>query len=171
MRGRRKGGARPPATYEIQGLDSLICAFLQQLATRGYSLGSIDAHHWALRQFSNWAHNEKHTQIEQITRAHLTAYQHFLHHYRSPRGDKPLVINTQIARLGCIRRFFAALCRQGNIPANPAADLDLPRKQTRRLPKSLSPEEIARLLAIPDTTDPFGLRDRALLELLYATGI
>ena len=58
-----------------------------------------------------------------ITRAHLTAYQHFLHHYRSPRGDKPLVINTQIARLGCIRRFFAWLCRQNLIPANPAADL------------------------------------------------
>ncbi len=95
----------------------------------------------------------------------------FLHHYRSPRGDKPLVINTQIARLGCIKRFFAWLCRQGIIPANPAADLDLPRKQTRALPKTLTPEEITQLLALPDATDPFGLRDRTMLELLYATGI
>ena len=171
MRGRRKGGALPPAANEPKGLDSHIYAFLQQLASRGYSLGSIDAHRWALRQFSTWADQQKHAQIEQITRAHLTAYQLHLHQYRSPRGDIPLAINTQIARLGCVRRFFAALCRQDYIPANPAADLDLPRKQTRTLPKTLSTNEINLLLALPNTTSPFGLRDRAMLELIYATGI
>jgi integrase/recombinase XerD len=171
MRGRRKGGARPSITHTPQGLDAHIHAFLQSLTARSYSNASTDAHLWALKQFSTWAQENKHTQIEHITRAHLTAYQHFLHHYRSPRGDKPLVINTQIARLGCIRRFFAWLCRQNLIPANPAADLDLPRKQTRALPKTLTPEEITQLLALPDATDPFGLRDRTMLELLYATGI
>ena len=64
-----------------------------------------------------------------------------------------------------------ALCRQDYIPANPAADLDLPRKQTRTLPKTLSTNEINLLLALPNTTSPFGLRDRAMLELIYATGI
>jgi integrase/recombinase XerD len=171
MRGRRKGGARPPITDTPQGLDAHIHDFLQSLTARAYSNASTDAHLCALKQFSTWAQEEKHTQIEHITRAHLTAYQHFLHHYRSPRGDKPLVINTQIARLGCIRRFFAWLCRQNLIPANPAADLDLPRKQTRALPKTLTPEEITQLLALRDATDPFGLRDRTMLELLYATGI
>lgn len=171
MRGRRKGGAKTPAIIIPQGLDAHIDAFLQSLTARAYSTASTDAHRWALRQFSTWAHKEKHTQIAHITRAHLTAYQHFLHHYRSPRGDKPLVINTQIARLGCVRRFFAWLCRQNLIPANPAADLDLPRKQTRNIPKFFTPEEINHILAVPDTTDPFGLRDRTMLELLYATGI
>jgi integrase/recombinase XerD len=104
-------------------------------------------------------------------RADLEAYQLFLHHYRNPREDKPLVVNTQLTRLGCIRRFFAWLCRSGVIPANPAADLDLPRKQSRHLPKALNAEEIARLLAIPNPADPFGLRDRTMLELFYATGI
>ena len=80
-------------------------------------------------------------------------------------------VNTQLARLGCVRRFFAWLCRSGTIPANPAADLDLPRKQARHLPKCLSEEEIQRLLALPDVADPFGLRDRTILELFYATGI
>jgi integrase/recombinase XerD len=56
-------------------------------------------------------------------------------------------------------------------PANPAADLDLPRKQARQLPKALSAQEIKLLLAIPNPADPFGLRDRTILELFYATGI
>jgi RHS repeat-associated protein len=55
--------------------------------------------------------------------------------------------------------------------ANPAADLDLPRKQARNLPKSLSEAEITRLLELPDLSSPFGLRDRVILELFYATGI
>ncbi len=172
MRGRRKGGAKTHDTITTpQGLDAHIHDFLQSLITRAYSDASTDAHRWALRQFSAWASINAHSQIDQFTRNHLSNYQHDLHHYRSPRGDKPLVINTQIARLGCIKRFFAWLCRQGIISANPAADLDLPRKQTRALPKTLTPEEITQLLALPDATDPFGLRDRTMLELLYATGI
>jgi integrase/recombinase XerD len=171
MRGRRKGGAKTPDINPPVGLDTHIHACLQSLTTRAYSQASIDAHRWALRQFSDWAYHHAPLPIEALTRAHLTEYQHYLFHYRSPRGNKQLVINTQVARLGCIRRFFAWLCRQGLIPANPAADLDLPRKQTRALPKALSPEEIKLLLAIPNTTQPFGLRDRAMLELLYATGI
>ncbi len=63
------------------------------------------------------------------------------------------------------------MCRTGVLPANPAADLDLPRKQVRQLPKSLSADEIDRILAIPNPEDPFGLRDRTILELFYATGI
>jgi len=71
----------------------------------------------------------------------------------------------------CLRRLFAWLCRAGTIPANPAADLDLPRKQARSLPKALDEREMRLLLALPKTATPFGLRDRAILELLYATGI
>jgi len=146
-------------------------AFLTHLTARAYSQGSIDAHRWALRQFTAWAAARNMHDPAAFTRADLADYQIFLHHYRSPRGDRPLVTNTQLARLGCVRRFFAWLCRTGAIPANPAADLDLPRKQARRLPKALAADEIARLLAIPNPADPFGLRDRAMLELFYATGI
>ena len=141
------------------------------MSARGYAKGSIEGHRWALRQFTAWAIAPKYDTPAVFTRADLESYQMFLHHYRSPRGGKPLAINTQLARLGCIRRFFAWLCRAGVIPANPAADLDLPRKQSRRLPKALDEDEIQRLLATPNPADPFGLRDRALLELFYATGI
>jgi integrase/recombinase XerD len=171
MRGRRKGGAPSTRPSAAEGIAAYTDAFLGHLTARAYSQPTIDAHHWALRQFTTWAAGRGVHAPIRFTRSDLEAYQHFLHQYRSPRGGKPLVVNTQIARLGCVRRFFAWLCRAGVIPANPAADLDLPRKQTQRLPKSLNPDEIARLLAQPNTADPFGLRDRAMLELFYATGI
>ena len=171
MCGRRKGGAPTPQPSTPQGIAAHADAYLANLAARAYSQASIDAHRWALRQFTAWTATRGMHDPAAFTRADLEAYQHFLHHYRSPRGGKPLVTNTQLARLGCIRRFFAWLCRTGTIPANPAADLDLPRKQARRLPKALDENEIQRLLAIPNPADPFGLRDRTILELFYATGI
>jgi integrase/recombinase XerD len=171
MRGRRKGGTCAPQTLTPQGIAAHAEAFLQNLTARAYSQPSIDAHRWALRQFTAWADSRGTDDPAAFTRADLETYQLFLHHYRSPRGGRPLVTNTQLARLGCIRRFFAWLCRSGTIPANPAADLDLPRKQSAQLPKTLDEQEIQRLLAIPNPADPFGLRDRTMLELFYATGI
>ncbi len=166
MRGRRKGGLSAPTsahTATPASLTGCAAAFLQHLAARAYSQGSIDAHQWALKGFLAWADSQHIDSPAAFTRATLEAYQLHLHHYRSPRTKAPLVTNTQLARLGCIRRLFAWLCRSGTIPANPAADLDLPRKQARQLPKSLSPGEIQRLLAIPNPADPFGLRDHSSL--------
>ena len=171
MRGRLKGGAPAPHRTHTSGLAAPAAAFLETLAARHYSRPSIDAHHWALRQFTAWTDSRGTPDPSTYTRADIEEYQLFLHRYLSPRGGRPLAINTQLARLGCVRRFFAWLCRSGTIPANPAADLDLPRKQARLLPKFLSEKEIQALLAVPNTADPFGLRDRAILELFYATGI
>jgi Phage integrase, N-terminal SAM-like domain len=138
MRGRRKGGATTPQAITNQGLAAHAEAFLTHLAARAYSQPSIDAHRWALRQFTTWADSCSTHDPAAFTRADLESYQLFLHHYRSPRGGKPLVTNTQLARLGCIRRFFAWLCRSGVIPANPATDLDLPRHTTRQYLRCLN---------------------------------
>ena len=174
MRGRQKGGLAAPALPPAAGLGTLqelVPRFLQRLETRGYSVATAEMHRWALNQFLGWCDRLDYHDPASLTRGRLEAYQLFLFQYRSPRGGKTLAINTQLARLGCIRRFFTWLCRDGILPANPASDLDLPRKQARALPKSLSPEEIDRLLALPDVTSPFGLRDRTVLELFYSTGV
>jgi integrase/recombinase XerD len=174
MRGRQKGGLAapaPPPDAPPGTLQELVPRFLQRLQTRGYSAATAEMHRSALRQFLGWCAGLAYHDPALFTRARLEAYQLFLFHYRTPRGGRALAINTQLARLGCLRRFFAWLCRDGILPANPACDLDLPRKQARALPKSLSPEEINRLLALPDTASPFGLRDRTILELFYSTGV
>ena len=173
MRGRKKGGLCAPAAVlpAPASLAARAAGFLEHLAARAYARGSIEAHHWALKGFVEWANTQNLTSPATFTRATIETYQLHLHHYRSPRTSEPLVVNTQLARLGAIRRFFAWMCRSGNLPANPAADLDLPRKQSRRLPKALSTVEIDRLLSLPNPADPIGLRDRTILELFYATGI
>ncbi len=72
--------------------------------------------------------------------------------------------------LSALRAFYAQLLRRGAIATDPAALLEAP-KLGRSLPKALSESQVEALLASPDTDDPIGLRDRAMLELMYATGL
>ena len=173
MRHRRKGGLQSP---QDDGLDrstpntlaSLSDAWLTRLGERNYSLRTLDMHKWALNTFLRWAGERDLTQPETITRPQLESFQRWLHRYRQKNG-KPLGITTQRQRLGAVQRFFAWLTRQNHILANPAADLDLPRKVHRQLPKGLSRQELAAVFNVPDVTDALGIRDRAILETLYAT--
>lgn len=81
---------------------------------------------------------------------------------RSPRS---------VARLiAAVRGFYRFLMLHGRVRENPAVDLQAPRAW-KVLPRFLSLEEVERLLEAPDVTTPRGLRDRALIELLYATGL
>jgi|TARA_B100002003_G_scaffold250767_1_gene291457 integrase/recombinase XerD len=76
-----------------------------------------------------------------------------------------------VARIvACVRGFYRFLVKEGHLPASPADDLRAPRSWPA-LPRFLSIDEVERLLAQPDVGKPVGLRDRALLELLYATGM
>jgi integrase/recombinase XerD len=73
-------------------------------------------------------------------------------------------------KLACLRSFYRHLRREELMDHDPTADLRGPRRSAR-LPKVLTREEVARLLAGPKGTDPLALRDRALLELMYACGL
>jgi integrase/recombinase XerD len=78
--------------------------------------------------------------------------------------------STQARLHSSLKRFYAWLLRQGRIDADPTVRLEAP-KPVQRLPKSLSEADVEALLAAPDTAQPRGLRDRAMLETLYATGL
>ena len=76
-----------------------------------------------------------------------------------------------VARLvACVRGFYRFLVRDGQIAIDPAGDLHAPRAWPA-LPRFLSIEEVDRLIVQPDVSTPLGVRDRALIELLYATGM
>lgn len=173
MRNRRRGGLKPS---EGDGLDrsapdtlaSLTDEWLMRLGERNYSPRTLDMHKWALKMFLTWAQERDLVKPEAITRPHLESFQRWLHRYRQKNG-KPLSVTTQRQRLSALQRLFAHLTKQNHIPANPAADLDLPRKPHKQLPKGLSRQELAAVLNVPDIRDPLGIRDRAILETLYAT--
>ncbi|MGI6435373.1 MAG: tyrosine recombinase XerC [Syntrophomonadaceae bacterium] len=78
--------------------------------------------------------------------------------------------STMARKLAALRSFVRYLCRENLLPSNPIAAVATP-KQDKRLPNFLYPVEVTQLLEAPDTSKPLGLRDRAVLEMLYATGI
>lgn len=170
----RKGGyaATPDGFDRSDGftLASLIDEWFRRLEERAYSARTIESRKWALRMFLRWSEERDLRRAGQITRPILESYQRWLFHYRQANG-KPLGITTQRVRLGALQSFFAWLCRENALCANPAADLELPRKPAKTLPRSLTLEQVHAVLNVPDVGDPLGIRDRAILETLYAAGI
>jgi integrase/recombinase XerD len=170
----RKGGfAAAPDGFDRSAactLASLIDEWFAWLEARHYSAKTVEARKWALRAFVQWAEERDLRRPEQIGKPILESYQRRLYRYRKADG-KPLGVGTQRARLGALQGFFAWLCKANRLAANPAADLELPRKPQKVLPRALSLEDVQAVLNLPDATDPLGVRDRAILELFYATGI
>ncbi len=82
-------------------------------------------------------------------------------------GAKP---RSTARQLSSFRRFFRYIMREGMRDSDPTADIEMPRIG-RSLPKTLTEEEVDALLSAPNTDEPLGHRDRAMLELLYATGL
>jgi integrase/recombinase XerD len=108
----------------------------------------------------------------EVTRPVLERYQRYLFFYRKKNGE-PLTFRSQHARLVPLRVWFRWMTRQNHILHNPASEIDLPRLG-RTLPKNiLSVPEIEQVMLQPGIhpADPLGLRDRAILEVIYATGL
>ncbi len=100
----------------------------------------------------------------------LQAYQSALYAARKPDG-KPYSTSSHYVRLTALKNLFRFLHRRGYVLSNPAAAIDLPHKE-KRLPRTiLTPGEARRTLDAADEATPTGLRDRAILETFYATGI
>src|SRR5580704_18914872 len=155
---------------ERSGLYPYLVRFLEWFASRGYSMSTTSLRSDALRRFIRWADERGIPRPQDVTRPILERYRRYLYHYRKENGE-PLSFATQAQRLIPLRAFFRYLARENHILSNPASELELPRVH-RRLPAHiLEPEEIERVMAQTLLHGELGLRDRALLETLYSTGI
>ena len=105
-----------------------------------------------------------------MTRAVLERYQRHLFYHRKVNGE-PLDAVYQHAQLATLQGFFKWATRQNHLPANPASDLELPRMESRLPEAVLTPAEAEKVLSQPDVTKALGIRDRAMLEVLYSTGM
>jgi integrase/recombinase XerD len=170
---RRHDKARPIETLvsvEPGTLGAFVLAFLSDLQLRNYSHHTVRHTMVRLRLFLVWCEERGIRALEEVTPELLRRYHAHLFHHRKQDGHR-LSFVAQYDRLAEVRRFFSWLERQGHVTKNPAARLELPRVQ-RRLPRGvLSAEEAEAVLGQPDVTTPRGLRDRAILETLYATGV
>ncbi len=84
--------------------------------------------------------------------------------------EKNFSKRTVARKMACLRSFFRFLCREGYIKTNPATGLQTPKLE-KRLPLFLDTDEVVKLIESPDLSDIYGLRDRAILETLYSSGI
>lgn len=144
--------------------------FLDYLvAERGGSDNTVAAYRNDLEQFYAFVTRPGQLRGEPswaaLTRDNLVSYILFL-------KEREYASATVARKVAAMKSFFHYLLRTGAIADNPAEDLDSP-KVKKQLPQTLSPDEVARLLALPSELGrtPKGLRDAALLEMLYATGM
>ena len=173
-RGKQKrGGQTSPADGLARGAGTMadhLDAHLDWMRLRNLSGHTVANRRRTLVAFMRWAQERGLEHPGQITRSILESYQRHLYRYRKKNGQ-PLGITTQRERLVGIRVFFAWLCRQRLLEANPASELEMP-KAPKMIPHDTpSPREVEAILAVPDIADPLGLRDRAILELFYSTGM
>lgn len=136
--------------------------FLNHLSVEaGLSTNTITAYRRDLLAFSRFLEKEK----KAVSRVRVEDLVRYLGQRRTQKAASTTVARNLVA----IRMFLRFLQAEGKIAENPASDLDSP-KLWRRLPEQLNAVDVKKLLQAPDPKTPQGIRDRALLETLYATG-
>jgi integrase/recombinase XerD len=147
-----------------------VLAYLDYWRTMGYREAGVLLRKKALRRFVAWADAHGLQSVAELTLPLLERYQRDIFLYRKVDGTS-LAMTSQQLLLVPLKGFFKWLARCRRIPANPAAELALPRKSVRLPARVLTVSEVDRLIREADTATPWGVRDRAILEVLYTTGM
>jgi len=154
----------------VTALASLIASYFASAAAQGYAASTLDGRRRHLKEFAEWCDARGIIRADEITPGVLERYRQWLHHRRQSDGAA-LSWATQANKLTAVRMLLAWGARTKHLTVNPAAEMELPRLP-KRLPRAvLTASETERVLAAPDLTTALGLRDRAILEVLYSTGI
>jgi integrase/recombinase XerD len=144
--------------------------YLDAITVQGYSPYTVAYRSRSLRLFVVWLGERGIEHPGEVTEQVLERYQRSLHYHRKADGS-PLSLPTQAGYLTAVKGLFRWLARTNRVLLNPAAELTPPRVE-RRLPRAiLAHTEVEQVLALPDLDEPVGLRDRAIMEVLYSTGI
>jgi integrase/recombinase XerD len=148
-----------PAAME-RALESFLTSMLRE---KGLAANTLDAYRRDLHRYLRSLARQGVESLEQARQEHVTRLLRELH-------DAGLSPSTVSRNLTSFKRFHQFLLVRGALRHDPTENLDAPKLE-RRIPDFLTVEEIDRLMGAPDISDPLGLRDRAILELLYASGL
>ena len=145
-------------------MDELLRNFIEYLQVeRGLSNNTLEAYERDLRKFIKYQKEKDNIKFAEIDKNFLAGYLYFLR--------KSQASPTSVARqLAALRGFFKFLCMEKQLETDPTVFLETP-KLPKKLPRILSEEEVDQLLQTPHGLAPFALRDKAMLELIYATGM
>jgi len=145
-------------------MEQYLDQFLHYLVVeRGLSKNTIEAYSHGLTRFFNYLSEKKIQEIRNVVKCDVQSFLLAL-------SNKHLNTKSIVRNLAALRTFFRFLTQEGILHANPVEDLESP-KVAKTLPEILTVKEIERILEQPDLKTPLGIRDRAMLEILYATGM
>ena len=128
----------------------------------GLARNTLDSYRQDITHFAHWLEKDAAKDLLQVEQFDIQRYLAFKFPISKPRSISRLIAS--------LRRLYRFALRENKIAQDPSLQIESP-KLPRSLPKSLSEDEVEALLAAPDIDDPIGLRDRAMLELLYASGL
>lgn len=134
----------------------------QQWLEKGLSEHSLESYRRDIRQLAIWLQGQ-HANLLQCQRYQLLEF-------LADRHQQGVGARSVARQLSAVKSFYRWLKREGQIEEDPALLIERP-KTGRPLPKTLTEADVEALLAAPDVSTPLGLRDRAMLELIYATGL
>ncbi|WP_057896309.1 site-specific tyrosine recombinase XerD [Liquorilactobacillus oeni] len=130
---------------------------------RGLSQNTIASYHNDLQQFISFLISRKITNFDMIDRKVIISF-------LQDEGEQKKADSSIVRCITSLRKFFQYLVEEEKIKNDPMQLIDAPKRK-EHLPEVLSTKEVERLLLSPDVTKPLGLRNRAILELMYATGL
>ena len=160
----------PGDPTDPESLTAMLEQYLLWMETHHFALSTVYIRRVTQARFLLWCHERSITKAREVTPEMLERYQRHLFYYRKRNGDR-LSISSQAHWLTALRSWFAWMERERLIEHDPACRLQLPREE-KRLPRhALSQSEVEAVLAQADLSRPYGLRNRAILETLYSTGL
>ncbi|GAA6139691.1 site-specific tyrosine recombinase XerD [Arenicella sp. 4NH20-0111] len=156
----------------IVTISEAVSFYLDDCLAKGMSPNTIIVKRQSLSRFNEWCGAHGITRPQEINLEVMEGFRLYLHHYKKLLDGEPLSINSQYKFLTDLKLFLRRLHRRRIITNSDFEEFEMPRCK-KRLPRSvLSSEEIERIFAVAMLRgDPIGIRDRAILELFYATAI
>lgn len=141
----------------------LLDAFIDHLWLEdGLAKNTLDSYRLDMTQFADWQEKQAGKDLSQVEQVNIQQYLAVRFPLSKPRSVSRLIAS--------LRRFYRYCLRENKVVADPTLQIDSP-KLPRSLPKSLNEEDVEALLEAPDVNQALGLRDRAMLEILYACGL
>ena len=158
------------SAHEPEGLWVWAERYMMALRVRNYSETTVRGRRSNLQNFVQWCELRSVMRPVEVTKPILEAFQRHLFFVRQKDG-RPLGFQSQTQHLVTLRGYFRWLAQQNVILSNPASELELPRKGVQLPKEILNEHEVELVMEQPDTSTKYGIRDRAIMEVLYSTGL
>jgi integrase/recombinase XerD len=152
------------------GFGVLLRRYLTSLDVKGFSKHTVRARRTQLKHFARWCLDRGTARPADVTRTTVEAYQRWLFDGYRQRDGSSVGLAMQSHYLVGVRMFYRHLVQANLVLMNPTADLQLP-KRAHHLPNVFSIADVETVLQQPDVKTAVGLRDRAMLETMYSSGL